>query len=75
MNKTNNQLFHLRIVQVKNIKVALNLLAVFEAINCEESMTKASVVLTLSQPTISHLLSKFGDIFDEPRLVRQRKVM
>ena len=57
------------------MKVDLNLFVVFEAIYCEGNLTKAGSALNLSQPAVSHLLSKLRDHFDDPLFVRQGNEM
>lgn len=57
------------------MKVDLNLFVVFEAIYCEGNITKAGSALNLSQPAVSHSLSKLRDHFDDPLFVRQGNVM
>jgi DNA-binding transcriptional LysR family regulator len=58
-----------------NMKVDLNLFVVFEAIYCEGNITKAASALNLSQPAVSHSLSKLRDHFDDPLFVRQGNEM
>tara|TARA_R110001583_G_scaffold561_2_gene4954 strand:- start:539 stop:1438 length:900 start_codon:yes stop_codon:yes gene_type:complete len=57
------------------MKVDLNLFVVFEAIYCEGNITKAASALNLSQPAVSHSLSKLRDHFDDPLFVRQGNEM
>jgi len=57
------------------MKVDLNLFVVFEAIYCEGNITKAGSALNLSQPAVSHSLSKLRDHFDDPLFVRQGNEM
>ena len=57
------------------MKVDLNLFVVFEAIYCEGNITKAASALNLSQPAVSHSLSKLRDHFDDPLVVRQGNEM
>jgi DNA-binding transcriptional LysR family regulator len=57
------------------MKIDLNLFVVFEAIYCEGNITKAASALNLSQPAISHSLSKLRNHFDDPLFVRQGNEM
>jgi DNA-binding transcriptional LysR family regulator len=57
------------------MKIDLNLFVVFEAIYCEGNITKAGSALNLSQPAISHSLSKLRDHFGDPLFVRQGNKM
>lgn len=57
------------------MKVDLNLFVVFEAIYCEGNITKAASALNLSQPAVSHSLSKLRNHFDDPLFVRQGNEM
>ena len=57
------------------MKIDLNLFVVFDAIYCERSITKAGSALNLSQPAISHSLSKLRDHFGDPLFVRQGNEM
>jgi DNA-binding transcriptional LysR family regulator len=57
------------------MKIDLNLFVVFEAIYCEGNITKAASALNLSQPAVSHSLSKLRDHFDDPLFVRQGNEM
>jgi len=57
------------------MKVDLNLFVVFEAIYCEGNITKAASALNLSQPAVSHSLSKLRNHFDDPLFVRQGNAM
>ena len=89
MNSFNNQLFLRRIYEADKIvaflvnknnkedtmKIDLNLFVVFEAIYCEGNITKAASALNLSQPAVSHSLSKLRDYFDDPLFVRQGNEM
>lgn len=52
-------------------RVDLNLFTVFEAIYTEGSVTRASQKLSLTQPAISHALSRLRLMFDDPLFVRQ----
>jgi len=57
------------------MKIDLNLFNVFEAIYCEGNITKAAAALNLSQPAVSHSLSKLRAHFDDPLFVRQGNEM
>ncbi|MBV1909053.1 MAG: LysR family transcriptional regulator [Kangiellaceae bacterium] len=57
------------------MKVDLNLFTVFEAIYCEGNVTKAALVLNLSQPAVSHALSKLREQFDDQLFFRQGNEM
>lgn len=57
------------------MKIDLNLFVVFDAIYCEGNITKAGSALNLSQPAISHSLSKLRNHFDDPLFVRQGNEM
>jgi len=57
------------------MRADLNLFTVFEAIYCEGNITKAAVVLNLSQPAVSHSLNKLRQQFDDPLFVRQGNEM
>jgi len=57
------------------MKVDLNLFVVFEAIYCEGNITKAASALNLSQPAVSHSLSKLRNHFDDPLFIRQGNKM
>lgn len=52
------------------VRVDLNLFRVFEAIYTQSSLTKAAEVLHVSQPAISHSLSKLRDQFGDELFVR-----
>ena len=53
------------------MKIDLNLFTVFEAIYTEGSLTRAAERLNLTQPAISHALSRLRDRLDDPLFVRQ----
>ncbi|MFT7008706.1 MAG: DNA-binding transcriptional LysR family regulator [Colwellia sp.] len=57
------------------MKIDLNLFVVFDAIYCEGNITKAGSALNLSQPAVSHSLSKLRVHFDDPLFVRQGNEM
>ncbi|RZI40670.1 LysR family transcriptional regulator [Herbaspirillum sp. HC18] len=52
-------------------RVDLNLFTVFDAIYTEGSVTRASQKLNLTQPAISHALSRLRQMFNDPLFVRQ----
>jgi DNA-binding transcriptional LysR family regulator len=53
------------------MKIDLNLFTVFEAIYTEGSLTKAAERLNLTQPAVSHALSRLRDKIDDPLFTRQ----
>lgn len=57
------------------MKVDLNLFIVFEAIYCEGNITKAASALNLSQPAVSHSLSKLRENFNDPLFIRKGNEM
>ncbi|HEX7759627.1 MAG TPA: LysR family transcriptional regulator [Caulobacteraceae bacterium] len=52
-------------------RVDLNLLVVLETIYAEEGITKAAERLHLTQPAVSHALSRLRDLFEDPLFERQ----
>jgi len=56
-------------------KVDLNLFVVFDTIYAEGGITRASRRLNLSQPAISHALSRLRAMFDDPLFVRHGHAM
>ncbi|HEV2673099.1 MAG TPA: LysR family transcriptional regulator [Aliidongia sp.] len=56
-------------------KIDLNLFVVFDAIYREGGVTRASERLHLTQPAISHALSRLRTLFDDPLFVRQGHAM
>lgn len=52
-------------------RMDLNLLVVFDAIYTLGGVTRAAETLNLTQPTISHALSRLRDYVDDPLFVRQ----
>lgn len=52
------------------MKIDLNLFTVFEAIYTEGSLTKAAERLNLTQPAVSHALSRLRDKVDDPLFTR-----
>ncbi len=57
------------------MKIDLNLFVVFDAIYCEGNITKAASALNLSQPAVSHSLSKLRVHFDDHLFIRQGNEM
>lgn len=53
----------------------LNLFVVLDAIYSQGSITRASQVLNLSQPALSHALARLRTMFDDPLFVRQGAAM
>jgi DNA-binding transcriptional LysR family regulator len=51
--------------------VDLNLLVVFDAVMAERSVTRASERLHLTQPAVSHALSRLRALFKDPLFVRK----
>jgi DNA-binding transcriptional LysR family regulator len=51
-------------------RVDLNLLVVFEAIYSEGGVSRAAEKLNLTQPAISHALSRLRQLFDDPLFLR-----
>ncbi len=61
---------------MKNIsRIDLNLFVVFDAIYTEASITRASEVLALSQPAVSHALARLRTLVDDPLFVRTGHTM
>jgi DNA-binding transcriptional LysR family regulator len=52
-------------------RVDLNLLVVLETIYTEEGITRAAERLHLTQPAVSHALSRLRDLFEDPLFERQ----
>ncbi|MDF3031741.1 MAG: LysR family transcriptional regulator, partial [Moraxellaceae bacterium] len=52
-------------------KLDLNLLVVLEAIHAEGTLTRAAQRLHLSQPALSHALSRLREALDDPLFLRQ----
>ena len=59
----------------EKMKVDLNLFVVFEAIYCQGNITRAANALNLSQPAVSHSLSKLRANFDDALFIRQGNEM
>jgi len=51
-------------------KLDLNLFPVLEAIYTEGSITRAAEALNLTQPAVSHALSRLREAFDDPLFIR-----
>src|ERR1700722_5180200 len=56
-------------------RVELNLLAVFRALEETRHVTRASRLLGLSQPALSHALRRLRDLFGDPMFVRTPRGM
>jgi len=56
-------------------RLDLNLLHVFDTIYRENSLTRAAKALHLTQPAVSHSLSRLRDHFDDPLFTRQGNQM
>ena len=56
-------------------RLDLNLLHVFDTIYREGSLTRAALALHLTQPAVSHSLSRLRDHFDDPLFTRQGNQM
>ena len=56
-------------------RLDLNLLHVFDTIYREGSLTRAARALHLTQPAVSHSLSRLRDHFDDPLFTRQGNQM
>src|SRR5690349_6121310 len=56
-------------------RIDLNLFVVFDAIYTEGGITRAAKRLSLTQPAISHALSRLRELCGDPMFVRQGKAM
>lgn len=56
-------------------RVDLNLFVIFDAIYTEGGVTPASRRVNLSQPAISHALTRLRELFDDPLFVRRGQTM
>jgi DNA-binding transcriptional LysR family regulator len=56
-------------------RIDLNLLAIFDTIYAEGSITRASRRLNLSQPAISHALGRLRQLIDDPLFTRRGRLM
>ncbi len=52
-------------------RIDLNLFVVFDAIYTEGGITRASEILKLTQPAVSHALARLRTLVDDPLFVRQ----
>ena len=57
------------------MKIDLNLFTVFDAIYTEGNLTKAASVLNLTQPAVSHALTKLRHNFDDQLFIRKANKM
>ena len=55
--------------------VDLNLLQTFHAVHAEGSVTRAAVRLGVSQPTVSHALTRLRRLYRDPLFVRTQRGM
>ena len=60
-------------INLRNID--LNLLTIFQAIYADGQTTKAAATLGLTQPAVSHALSRLRDMFDDRLFTRSRSGM
>src|SRR3954463_11432365 len=51
----------------------LKLLVVFDALLDERNVTRAAIQLGYTQPTISGMLTRLRDVFDDPLFVRAQR--
>lgn len=58
-------------VMINISRIDLNLFVVFDAIYTEGGITRASEVLKLTQPAVSHALARLRTLVDDPLFVRQ----
>lgn len=56
-------------------RLDLNLFVVFDAIYTEGGITRASEILNLTQPAVSHALARLRDVVKDPLFVREGNVM
>ncbi|MGF6514257.1 LysR family transcriptional activator of mexEF-oprN operon [Pseudomonas sp. BT76 TE3572] len=56
-------------------RVDMNLLVIFETLMFERNLTRAGEKLFLGQPAVSASLAKLRDLFDDPLLVRNGRVL
>jgi len=52
------------------VNVDLNLIRVFDAIYARRSLTKAADALCVTQPAVSHALTRLRELYDDPLFVR-----
>jgi DNA-binding transcriptional LysR family regulator len=55
--------------------IDLNLLVVFEAIHREQNLTRAAETLNLTQPALSHALSRLRELLQDPLFARHERMM
>jgi DNA-binding transcriptional LysR family regulator len=56
-------------------RVDLNLLVVLEAIVVEGGVSRAAIRLNLTQPAVSHALSRLRELFADPLFVREGRIL
>ncbi|MDR9752377.1 LysR substrate-binding domain-containing protein [Pseudomonas sp. SZMC_28357] len=56
-------------------RVDMNLLVIFEVLMFEKNLTRAGEKLFLGQPAVSAALARLRDLFDDPLLVRNGRVL
>ncbi|MCQ9427022.1 LysR substrate-binding domain-containing protein [Pseudomonas sp. LJDD11] len=56
-------------------RVDLNLLVIFEALMFERNLTRVAEKLFIGQPAVSAALGRLRDLFDDPLLLRNGRVM
>ena len=56
-------------------RVDMNLLVIFETLMFEKNLTRAGEKLFLGQPAVSASLAKLRDLFDDPLLVRNGRIL
>lgn len=56
-------------------RVDMNLLVIFETLMFEKNLTRAGEKLFLGQPAVSAALARLRDLFDDPLLVRNGRVL
>jgi LysR family transcriptional activator of mexEF-oprN operon len=56
-------------------RVDMNLLVIFETLMFEKNLTRAGEKLFLGQPAVSAALARLRDLFDNPLLVRNGRVL
>jgi len=64
-----------KMINIDISRVDLNLFVVFDVIYREGNLTRASEALNLSQPAVSHALSRLRTRFDDPLFERSGKKM
>src|SRR4029077_2877976 len=53
--------------------VDLNLLPVFEAVYEERSLSRGAARLAMTQPAVSHALTRLRSVFEDPLFIRQSR--